>query len=152
MPPGAAASASARDGSKEDEGRGQWHAVVTEIPYGVQKGKLIEAIAALINEKKLPILADVRDESDDEIRIVLEPRSRTVDPEMLMESLFRLTDLEIALPAQPQRARCRSHAAGDEPEGRADRVAATTSSRCCSAVRSTGWTRSTTGWNCSPAI
>ncbi|RHW17918.1 DNA topoisomerase IV subunit A [Sphingomonas gilva] len=79
---------------KEDEGRGQWQAVVTEIPYGVTKGKLIEAIAALVNEKKLPILADVRDESDAEIRIVLEPRSRTVEPELLMESLFRLTDLE----------------------------------------------------------
>jgi topoisomerase-4 subunit A len=83
---------------KEDEGRGQWQAVVTEIPYGVTKGKLIEAIAALINEKKLPILADVRDESDAEIRIVLEPRSRTVEPEMLMESLFRLTDLESRFP------------------------------------------------------
>jgi len=83
---------------REDEGRGQWQAVVTEIPYGVTKGKLIEAIAALINDKKLPILADVRDESDAEIRIVLEPRSRTVEPEMLMESLFRLTDLESRIP------------------------------------------------------
>jgi topoisomerase-4 subunit A len=83
---------------KEDEGRGQWQAVVTEIPYGVTKGKLIEAIAALINEKKLPILADVRDESDADIRIVLEPRSRTVEPDMLMESLFRLTDLESRFP------------------------------------------------------
>jgi topoisomerase-4 subunit A len=83
---------------KEDEGRGQWQAVVTEIPYGVQKGKLIEAIAALVNDKKLPILADVRDESDAEIRIVLEPRSRTVEPDMLMESLFRLTDLESRFP------------------------------------------------------
>lgn len=79
----------------EDQGRGTWQIVVTEIPYGVQKGKLIEQIAALINDKKLPILADVRDESDSEIRIVLEPRARTVDPDTLIESLFRLSDLEV---------------------------------------------------------
>ena len=78
----------------EEQGRGMWQAVVTEIPYGVQKGKLIEQIAGLINDRKLPILADVRDESDAEIRLVLEPRSRTVDAGMLMESLFRLCDLE----------------------------------------------------------
>ncbi|TPG18847.1 DNA topoisomerase IV subunit A [Sphingomonas koreensis] len=78
----------------EDQGRGTWIAVVNEIPYGVQKGKLIEQIADLINDKKLPILADVRDESDSEIRIVIEPRSRTVDADMLMESLFRMSDLE----------------------------------------------------------
>ncbi|WOK36024.1 DNA topoisomerase IV subunit A [Sphingomonas sp. C3-2] len=79
---------------KQDEGRGTWVAVITEIPYQVQKSKLIEQIAHLISEKKLPILADIRDESDEQIRIVLEPRSRTVEPDMLMESLFRLTDLE----------------------------------------------------------
>ncbi len=73
---------------------GAWHLIVSEIPYGVQKGKLIEQIAALIGDKKLPILADVRDESADDIRIVLEPRSRTVDPALLMESLYRLTELE----------------------------------------------------------
>lgn len=82
----------------EDQGRGAWQIVVTEIPYGVQKGKLIEQIAALVTEKKLPILADVRDESDAEIRIVLEPRARTVDPETLIESLFRLSDLEVRVP------------------------------------------------------
>ncbi|MBW4330490.1 DNA topoisomerase IV subunit A [Stakelama sp. CBK3Z-3] len=75
-------------------GRGAWVAVVTEIPYGVQKGKLIEQIAGLINDKKLPILADIRDESDAEIRIVLEPRSRSVDAELLMDGLFRMSDLE----------------------------------------------------------
>ncbi len=80
--------------SLEDQGRGTWVAVITEIPYGVQKGKLIEQIATLIADKKLPILADVRDESDAEIRIVLEPRARTVDPQVLMDSLFRLSDLE----------------------------------------------------------
>jgi topoisomerase-4 subunit A len=75
-----------------------WTIVVTEIPYQVQKGKLIEDIANLINDKKLPILADVRDESDSEIRLVLEPRSRNVDPDVLMESLFKLTDLELRFP------------------------------------------------------
>ncbi|APG63022.1 DNA topoisomerase IV subunit A [Sphingorhabdus lutea] len=79
---------------KEDEGRGQWVAVVTEIPYQVQKGKLIEQLANLIADKKLPILADVRDESDDQIRIVLEPKSRTVEVDVLMDSLFKMSDLE----------------------------------------------------------
>ncbi|MBY0519369.1 MAG: DNA topoisomerase IV subunit A [Sphingomonas sp.] len=82
----------------EDQGRGTWNAIVTEIPYGIQKGKLIEALAAIVNDKRLPIFVDVRDESDSEIRIVLEPRSRTVDPAMLMESLFRLSDLEVRVP------------------------------------------------------
>jgi topoisomerase IV subunit A len=82
----------------EDQGRGTWIAIVTEIPYGVQKGKLIEALAAIVNDKKLPILADIRDESDADIRIVIEPRSRAVDAHVLMESLFRLTDLEVRVP------------------------------------------------------
>jgi topoisomerase-4 subunit A len=82
----------------EDHGRGTWSAVISEIPFQVQKSKLIEQIAMLIAEKKLPILEDVRDESDEAVRIVLEPRSRTVDPQMLMESLFRLTDLEVRVP------------------------------------------------------
>jgi topoisomerase-4 subunit A len=77
---------------------GGWNLLVTEIPYGVQKGKLIEQIAELIAEKKLPILADVRDESAEDLRIVLEPRARTVDAELLEESLYRLTDLEIRFP------------------------------------------------------
>ncbi|MDY7523123.1 DNA topoisomerase IV subunit A [Sphingomonas sp. 10B4] len=81
--------------SIEKEKGGGWNAIITEIPYGVQKGKLIEQIAALINDKKLPILADVRDESDSEIRVVIEPRSRSVEPDMLMESLFKMTDLEV---------------------------------------------------------
>jgi topoisomerase-4 subunit A len=74
---------------------GGWHLLVSEIPYGVQKGKLIEQIAELIAEKKLPILADVRDESAEDLRIVLEPRARTVDDTLLEESLYRLTDLEV---------------------------------------------------------
>ena len=79
---------------KEDTGRGGYQIVVTEIPYQVYKGKLIEKIAELLMERKLPLLGDVRDESADEIRIVLEPKSRTVDPTLLMESLYRSTELE----------------------------------------------------------
>src|SRR6195952_1725630 len=82
----------------EDQGRGTWTAIVSEIPYQVPKSKLIEQIAGLIADRKLPILADVRDESDAEVRIVIEPRSRTVEPDLLMDSLFRLTDLETRVP------------------------------------------------------
>ena len=82
----------------EREKGGGWHLLVSEIPYGVPKAKLIEQIAALIADKKLPILADVKDESDEQVRLVLEPRARTVDPELLLESLYRLTDLEIRFP------------------------------------------------------
>ena len=78
----------------EDLGRGTWQIVVTEIPYQVQKSKLIERLAELIQIKKVPLLADVRDESAEDVRIVLEPRSRTVEPEMLMGALFRNSDLE----------------------------------------------------------
>ncbi|GIX17586.1 MAG: DNA topoisomerase 4 subunit A [Rhodothalassiaceae bacterium] len=80
---------------KESTGRGTWQIVVTEIPYQVNKARLIERLAALVNERKVPLLADVRDESAADLRIVLEPKSRNVDPELLMETLFRLTDLEI---------------------------------------------------------
>jgi len=80
---------------KEDTGRGTYMIVVTEIPYQVQKAKLIERIAELLQEKKVSLLGDVRDESAEEIRIVLEPKSRSVDPVLLMESLFRLTELEV---------------------------------------------------------
>ncbi|WP_145104721.1 DNA topoisomerase IV subunit A [Cereibacter sediminicola] len=79
----------------EDLGRGTWQIVVTEIPYQVQKSKLIERLAEVIQTKKVPALADVRDESADDVRIVLEPRARTVDPEMLMGMLFRNSDLEV---------------------------------------------------------
>ncbi len=80
--------------AKEDLGRGTWSVVVTEIPYQVQKSRLIEAIAALIEARKLPLVADVRDESAEDIRVVIEPRSRGVDPALMMESLFRTTELE----------------------------------------------------------
>lgn len=79
---------------KEDTGRGGYAIVVTEIPYQVQKSRLIEKIAELLIAKKLPLLGDIRDESAEDIRLVLEPKSRTVDPVLLMESLFKLTDLE----------------------------------------------------------
>jgi len=79
----------------EDLGRGQWQIVVTEIPYQVQKSKLIEKIAELIQSKKIPILADVRDESADDIRLILEPKSRSVDPEVLMGMMYRNCDLEV---------------------------------------------------------
>ena len=84
--------------SVEREKGGGWHLLVSQMPYGVQKGRLIEQVATLIAEKKLPILADVRDESDEQVRLVLEPRSRTVDPQLLLESLYRLTDLEVRFP------------------------------------------------------
>ncbi|MFY0692791.1 MAG: DNA topoisomerase IV subunit A [Paracoccaceae bacterium] len=79
----------------EDLGRGQWQVVVTEIPYQVQKSKLIEKIAELIQTKKIPILTDIRDESADDIRVILEPRSKNVDPEVLIGLLFRNSDLEV---------------------------------------------------------
>ena len=79
----------------ESFGRGQWQIVVTEIPYQVQKSKLIEKIAELIQTKKVPALDDIRDESAEDIRIVLEPRSKNISPEALMETIFRVSDLEI---------------------------------------------------------
>ncbi|MFZ1921077.1 MAG: DNA topoisomerase IV subunit A [Xanthobacteraceae bacterium] len=82
----------------EDTGRGTFLIVVTEIPWQVQKMRLVERIAELINEKKLPLLADMRDESAEDVRLVLEPRSRSVDPALLMESLFKLTELESRVP------------------------------------------------------
>ncbi len=87
------------DGSWEESGierlpGGQWQLVISEIPYMLAKGKLIEQVAQLIADKKLPILEDIRDESDEAIRLVFVPKSRNVDPELLKESLFRLSDLE----------------------------------------------------------
>ncbi|MFK7763386.1 MAG: DNA topoisomerase IV subunit A [Roseobacter sp.] len=79
----------------EDLGRGQWQIVVTEIPYQVQKSRLIEKIAELIQTKKIPILGDVRDESAEDIRLILEPRSKNVEPDVLMGMLFRNSDLEV---------------------------------------------------------
>ena len=81
--------------SVEDLERGQWQVVITEIPFQVQKSKLIEKIAELIQSKKIPILEDIRDESAEDIRVVLEPKSKNVDPNILMETLFKISDLEI---------------------------------------------------------
>ena len=83
---------------KEETGRGTYQIVVTEIPWLVQKGRLVEKLAELLNEKKLPLVADMRDESAEDIRLVIEPRARTVDAELLMESLFKLTELESRIP------------------------------------------------------
>ncbi|MTV12635.1 MULTISPECIES: DNA topoisomerase IV subunit A [Bradyrhizobium] len=80
--------------TREEGARGTWVVVVTEIPWLVQKSRIVEKIAELINEKKLPLVADVRDESAEDVRLVIEPKSRTVDPALMMESLFRLTELE----------------------------------------------------------
>jgi topoisomerase-4 subunit A len=83
---------------REDKGRGVYQVIVTEIPYGVQKSKLIEKIAELLLAKKLPLLKDVRDESADDVRVVLEPRAGTVEDAVLMEQLFKVTDLEQRIP------------------------------------------------------
>ncbi len=84
--------------TKESQSHGLYQIVVTEIPYQVPKSRLIEKIAALLEEKKLPLLADIRDESTGEVRLVLEPKNRNVDAGILMEQLFRLTELEIRVP------------------------------------------------------
>ena len=84
--------------NQEEGARGTWVVVITEIPWLVQKSRLVEKIAELLNEKKLPLVGDVRDESAEDVRLVIEPKSRAVDPELMMESLFRLTELESRIP------------------------------------------------------
>src|SRR5580704_1113569 len=84
--------------NQEEGARGTWVIVISEIPWLVQKSRLVEKIAELLNEKKLPLVGDVRDESAEDVRLVIEPKSRAVDPELLMESLFRLTELESRIP------------------------------------------------------
>jgi topoisomerase IV subunit A len=83
---------------QEEGARGTWVIVVTEIPWLVQKSRLVEKIAELVDQKKLPLVGEVRDESAGDIRLVIEPKSRAVDPELMMESLFRLTELESRIP------------------------------------------------------
>ena len=80
--------------TQEEGARGTWVVVITEIPWLVQKSRLVEKIAELLNEKKLPLVGDVRDESAEDVRLIIEPKSRAVDPALMMESLFRLTELE----------------------------------------------------------
>ncbi len=84
--------------TKEDTSRGGWRIVVTEVPYQVKKADLVEQLASLLENKKAPLLGDVRDESAEDIRLVIEPRARNVEPEVLMESLFKLSDLETRFP------------------------------------------------------
>ena len=84
--------------NQEEGARGTWVVVITEIPWLVQKSRLVEKIAELLNEKKLPLVGDVRDEFAEDVRLVIEPKSRAVDPELMMESLFRLTELESRIP------------------------------------------------------
>lgn len=83
---------------QEEGARGTWVVVVTEIPFLVQKSRLIEKIAELLDQKKLPLVGDIRDESAEDVRIVIEPKSKNVDPALMMESLFRLTELENKIP------------------------------------------------------
>ncbi|KFL26387.1 DNA topoisomerase IV subunit A [Devosia sp. 17-2-E-8] len=83
---------------REEKGRGVYQIVVTEIPYGVQKSRLIEKVAELLLAKKLPLLKDIRDESADDVRLVLEPRAGTVDATILMEQMFKVSDLEVRFP------------------------------------------------------
>ncbi len=83
---------------KEDDARGVYRIVITEIPYQVRKADLVEQLADLIEQKKAPLLGDVRDESAEDVRLVIEPKSRNVEPEVLMESLFKLSDLETRFP------------------------------------------------------
>ena len=84
--------------TREDTGRGGWRIIVTEVPYQVKKADLVEQLASLLENKKAPLLGDVRDESAEDIRLVIEPRARNVEPEVLMESLFKLSDLETRFP------------------------------------------------------
>ena len=84
--------------SQEEGARGTWVVVVTEIPYLVQKSRMVEKIAELLDQKKLPLVGEVRDESAEDVRLVIEPKSKNVDPELMMESLFRLTELESKIP------------------------------------------------------
>ena len=83
---------------EEDQGRGTYRIIVTEIPYQVKKAELIEQLALLIENKRAPLLGDVRDESAEDVRIVIEPKSRNIPADALMESLFRLSDLEVRFP------------------------------------------------------
>src|SRR5215212_8249328 len=84
--------------TQEEGARGTWVVVITEIPWLVQKSRLVEKIAELLNDKKLPLVGDVRDESAEDVRLVIEPKSKNVDPALMMESLFRLTELENKIP------------------------------------------------------
>ena len=136
---------------KEDQGRGTWVVIVTEIPYQVQKSRLIETLAALLENRKLPLVGDVRDESTEDVRVVIEPKSRTVDPALMMESLFRMTELETRFSLNMN---VLSH--GQVPNVLSLRDVlvhgSTTARSCCSGAPPSASARSPSGWRCSAAI
>ena len=137
--------------TQEDTGRGTYQIVVTEIPYQIPKARLVARIAELLLQKKLPLLADVRDESTEEVRLVLEPKSRSVDPVLLMEQMFKLTELETRVPLNMNvlsRGWCRTCWAC----ARSCANGSTIARSCWSAARSSGWPRSTTASRCSTVI
>ena len=129
---------------KEEGARGVYQIVVTEIPYQVQKAKLIERIAELLDQKKLPLLDDIHDESAEDIRIVLTPKSRTVDADLLMEQLFRQSDLEVRMPLNLNVLDQRPGARGDEPEAGAAGLHRSSPRSAGAPLAATGWRRSPT--------
>jgi topoisomerase-4 subunit A len=96
----------------EDLGRGMWQIVVTEIPYQVQKARLIEKIAEQIQDRSLTLLDDIRDESAEDIRLVLVPRSKNIDPDQLMGVMFKQSDLEIRFAYEFECVECKGRAGG----------------------------------------
>jgi topoisomerase-4 subunit A len=135
----------------EDTGRGGYQIVVTEIPYQVQKSRLIEKIAELIDRPKLPLLDDVRDESAEDVRLVLVPKSRTVDPDVLMESLFKLCPI-----SKPHSAQLNVLSMGKVPKvmGPGEVLQANgwrTAAKCCSGAQHRLAARSSGVWSCSTA-
>ena len=149
--PAAAACALRARWSKEETGRGTYQIVVTEIPYQVKKADLVEQLAELIEAKKAPLLGDVRDESAEDVRLVLEPKSRNVEPEVLMESLFKLSDLETRFTVNLNVLDARGTPGRDGPEARRCRPSSTTAARCWSAAPATAWARSRRGCTSSTA-
>ena len=135
MRPAAAASACARAGRPRSSATALYQIVVTEIPYQVPKSRLIERIAALLEEKKLPLLADVRDESTETVRLVLEPKTRNVDPAVLMESLFRATELEVRVPLNLNVLDAQGVPRVMTLEGGAAGLSRSSPRACCSAAR-----------------
>ena len=150
--PGAARSACARAGRRRTRAAARGSSSSPRFRIMVPKARLIEKMAELINEKKLPLLADVRDESAEDVRVVLEPRSRTVDPAVLMESLFRLTELESRIPMNMNVLVGRRRAARAGAARGAARMARPSPRSCCCAARATGSARSRSGSKCSRGL
>ena len=137
---------------KEEGARGVYQIVVTEIPYQVQKAKLIERIAELLDLKKLPLLDDIHDESAEDIRIVLSPKNRTVDANLLMEQLFRQSDLEVRVPLNLNVLDKGQVPRRDEPEAGASGFHRSSPRSAGAPLQLTGWKRSRRGWRCWKAI